>query len=30
MIFEIWWIPLIVLNVVCLAVVLFPIIAGKD
>ncbi len=30
MTFEIWWIPLLVLNVVCLAVVLFPVIAGRN
>ncbi len=28
--FEVWWIPLIVLNLVCLGVVLGPVITGKD
>jgi len=28
--FEIWWIPLVVLNLVCLGVVLYPVIVRKD
>ena len=28
--FEVWWIPLIGLNLVCLAVVLGPVITGRD
>ena len=28
--FEAWWIPLIVLNVVCLGAVLYPMIVGRD
>lgn len=28
--FELWWIPLIVLNLACLAAVLYPMIVGKD
>ncbi len=28
--FEVWWIPLILLNLVCLGVVLWPVITGRD
>lgn len=30
LVFEVWWIPLILLNLVCLAVVLWPVVTGKD
>ena len=28
--FEIWWIPLILLNLACLGLVLYPIVLGRD
>ena len=28
--FEVWWIPLIVLNLACLGVVLYPVVFAKD
>lgn len=28
--FEIWWVPLIALNLACLAVILYPVIVRRD
>ena len=28
--FDVWWLPLIALNVGCLAVILYPMIRGRD